>query len=1367
MSSPIIRAAALSLLLCLSAALHAEIWDGTPFTSDPKAMLAAAEAIQPLKPEEGVIVLLDETVVTFDASGRSTRVDRLIFRVIDESAVEGWSEIGTSWSPWYHERPQVDARVIAKDGSVHRLDPRSFGAADAEDEPDMFSDTRILSGPLPAVAPGSVVEQTITYREKNPLYAAGVSERHQFGRWVETRQSRLTIDYPSTLALRMVNRTTPAIQPRRTEDNGVTHLVFETGPRPALQGSEWYLPTDVTEASYVAWSTGKSWQDVAARYSEIIDQKIGDGSAVAKITAKAVGDAKDPREIAARLVAVIARDIRYAGVEFGEGSIMPRTPTETLSNKYGDCKDKATLLVAMLRQAGVRAHTALLRSGIGYDVEPDLPGLGHFNHVIVVTEGESPIWIDPTDEFARAGELPDSDQGRLALIAKNDTVALTPTPLADSSANRTIERREFLLAEDGKAIVTETSEYSGSGERSMRRYYTGVDRKSAGEELENYAEQVYLSKKLTKWELGDSHDLAKAFRIHMVMDEAARGTTAAGEAAVGIFFNRLIGELPSELRRADDPAKKDDQEEKKKIRRNDYLFAKPHILEVHYKLVPPPGYVVRVLPPAETLKLGTATFTKNYTVNDDGSVLADFRFDSGPRRITAAQFEELRLAAVKVDNEKPFLFYFDQVGRKYLDAGEVGKAVAEFRRLALLHPKEALHHNDIARTLLAGGFGSAARAAARKAIAVEPKSAKAYATLGNVLASDLIGRPMRKGVDLPGAVAAYRKARELDPKDGVIRAELAFLLEHASDGTRFGAGAPLDQAVQEYLDLKKDVEEANDAFIDRELMILYATTNRWDDLRKLLSETTDTESKDMFRLVLAGATNGGAAAIEESASVERARRRDVQFQAGSTLALLRDYAAAAELVGAAAQGAPNATELRQQADLLHKAVRQEQLKLQADDPISVVKLAMRDLFNGKPLETLTQLYSTADVIAYFNEEGMHEKMRKNEHRAVKRAFAKKDPQSMLMVDLALSAIDVQRDGDEKVGLRLRGRIAAAGDNSSFTIYAVKENGQYRLAGSDDSAHELGIRAYRLAENNELTAARQWLDWAREHVSGGSDDPVNSPPFAGLWTRGTEASAEEIRIAAATLIPDTKKSSELAAQILEKARPGASPEVQWRIDQALVTSYAILEKWEDMLAASDRLVAKFPDSGAAFSRSAGALMKLGRHDEARTRALARLKKLPGDIEAQQVLGTDALRRGAYEESLNWYTGVLDRANPGPGDYNDHAWASIFARKDLDAAIENARHAASGAPTVHAILNTLATLYAEQGRSSEARDALLRAIEQTDDDEPNPADWYIVGRIAETYGVLDAAAEAYQKVTKPADLGGSAYELAQQRLAGLKR
>ena len=1339
------RALALSFVFAISVSA-AEVWDGAPFTADPKELLAAAEAVKPAKPEHGVIVLLDEESVTFDEKGLSTRVERLIYRVLDDSAVDGWDTIETAWSPWYHEKPVVDARVITKDGAVHRLDPKSFGTDDAEDEPAMFTDTRILSGPLPAVAPGSVIEQLITWRERNPLYDAGISARHQFGRWVETRQARLTLDYPSSLAVKLVNRMKPAVEPRKTEENGRTRLVFDAGIVPAFERFEWNLPHDVSVASYVAWATGKSWQEVATRYSKIIDEKIGDGASVAKLTASTVGDAKDPKEIAAKILAAVERHIRYAGVEFGEGSIIPRTPAETLKNKYGDCKDKATLLVAMLRQAGVPAHAVLLRAGAGFDVDPDLPGLGHFTHVIVVTDGPNPLWIDPTDEFARAGELPDSDQGRYALIAKSDTAALVRTPLEESSVNRTVEMREFRLVEDGKSFVTETTDYYGSDERSTRRYYTSNDRKALGDGLKTYAEQAYLAKKLAKWEASDTRDLTKPFRLHIEMQEATRGITGGGEAAVGIFLSRLVGDMPAELQRdTEDEDEDTPEDEKYKPRVNDYLFSKPYVLEMNYRILPPPGYVVRNLPESETVKVATATMTKTYKVQDDGVVLAQYRFDSGPRRITAAQYEELRKEVVKIAKEKALLLYFDQLGKKYLDAGEVGKAVAEYRRLSTLHPKEALHHTEVARALLAGGLGAAARREAKKAIDVEPKSAKAHATLGWVLANDLIGRELRNGCDVPGAIAAYRKAKELDPKDLTTRAELAMILQHTDQGVRYGDAKRMGEAIDEYIAMKKDIEEVDDAAIDRELMPLYAHSQRWDELKKLIADTTDTQAKDVWSLVATAVADGAPAAITASGRLEPARRRDIQAQAGSTLVVMRHYAAAADLLLAAAQGAPNAAELRQRADMVRKATRHEDVKLDPADAKSVLRNAFLDIFNGASTEDLSK-YATKEVAAMFSEDGLRETglRRSPARRAAKKAIKKKDITADLMADLALSAIDIQQDGTEPIGFRLRGRAPGAGSDNDFTAYVVKEDGAYRLAGFHTAPSGLALRAFRLAEKNDVAGAKHWLDWAREHVTGGGDDPVASEPFAALWTRGRDATAEEIRLAAAVLLPDTRKSSEVALPVLEAARATASPETQWRIDQALLSAYITMERWNDVLTTADRLSEKFPGSGYAFRTAAFALSKLEREAEVKTRGLARLEKFPGDMTALQVLGEHALEHAQYDDASRYFAGVLERTSAGPGDYNQHAWTAIFAKQDLDAAIDEARHAVGNAPESYAILNTLAVLYAEQGKSSEAREALLQSVEKHEEDELADADWYVVGRIAENYGITDAAIEAYQKI-----------------------
>ena len=91
-----------------------------------------------------------------------------------------------------------------------------------------------------------------------------------------------------------------------------------------------------------------------------------------------------PRDYIARIVERLHREVRYTGVEFGDARLIPEFPAETLRRRFGDCKDKSTLLVAALRASGIEAYLALLSAGDDQDVSPDLPGLGMFDHAIVL-----------------------------------------------------------------------------------------------------------------------------------------------------------------------------------------------------------------------------------------------------------------------------------------------------------------------------------------------------------------------------------------------------------------------------------------------------------------------------------------------------------------------------------------------------------------------------------------------------------------------------------------------------------------------------------------------------------------------------------------------------------------------------------------------------------------------------------------------------------------------------------------------------------------------------------------------------------------------------------------------------------------------
>ena len=102
-------------------------------------------------------------------------------------------------------------------------------------------------------------------------------------------------------------------------------------------------------------------------YAEIVDRQIA-AADVREIAAAATRGATKREEIVDRLLARVEAIVHYAVVEVSDGSTVPRLPTGVLKNEYGDCKDKATLLVALLRAAGLPAHVALLFAGHGFEV---------------------------------------------------------------------------------------------------------------------------------------------------------------------------------------------------------------------------------------------------------------------------------------------------------------------------------------------------------------------------------------------------------------------------------------------------------------------------------------------------------------------------------------------------------------------------------------------------------------------------------------------------------------------------------------------------------------------------------------------------------------------------------------------------------------------------------------------------------------------------------------------------------------------------------------------------------------------------------------------------------------------------------------
>src|SRR5207245_1560149 len=117
----------------------------------------------------------------------------------------------------------------------------------------------------------------------------------------------------------------------------------------------------------------------------------------------------------------------------------PYPVSQVYARRFGDCKDKASLMVALLRAAGIPAELALVRTTRMGAVEPSLPSIAIFNHAVVYLPAQD-MWLDGTAEYAGQHELPLDDQGAMALTVSADGRATLRTIPASGSLDNVTRR---------------------------------------------------------------------------------------------------------------------------------------------------------------------------------------------------------------------------------------------------------------------------------------------------------------------------------------------------------------------------------------------------------------------------------------------------------------------------------------------------------------------------------------------------------------------------------------------------------------------------------------------------------------------------------------------------------------------------------------------------------------------------------------------------------------------------------------------------------------------------------------------------------------------------------------------------------------
>jgi len=1346
------RFAVLLLLGLLSApALFAAdpLAEQPPFSLSPAELLAAARPTAP-DPQD-VEILYRTTTFTFGADGARTLERHEVFRIGTAAGADANSEVSTDYSPWHQERPTVRARVVTPAGREHPLDPATLSEVSLESNlPDVYQDRRRIRAPLPAIEPGAVIETLVRVVDKAPLFAAGTVHRELLAGTAPIRHLEVTLDFPQSLELHhMVAHPAGAgdsSEPVTSRAGGRVRQVLELHDVEPLENPAPGLPSDEPRYPYVAFTTGRSWGNLARAYSRVVDTQIA-ASDLGNVEIPGGSLASQWEQIAAR-VAWMQRSVRYTGVNLGEAEIVPRPPAQTLARRYGDCKDKATLLVAALRDLGVPAYVALLRAGSPDDIDAELPGLGAggFDHAIVYVPGHPALWIDATDPYSVLGELPTPDQGRLALVASPNTDHLVRTPVASADENRVEETREITLAEFGPGRVVETGEFSGAPARELRYGWDGQTEKQIADNLAQYAERSYGTASATAVEHAPADDVSVPMTTRFEVEDAQWALTDLIQGFVAIPRPNLLQRLPYAAFW---------QPEEGEERRSDFVIHEPHEIQWHYLIHVPDGFALRELPEDETRDLGPAHYAARFEqAGDEVRATLTLRLDA--HRLSPGELATLRDRVAAFRDEGNLLLWFDQVGSSLLASGKVREAFAEDRRLATLHPDEALHRVQLARVALAAGMGVEARRQARAAVEMAPDELLAQQMLGLTLLHDLAGRQFRAGYDRAGAIAALERARELDPDEVQVAINLALLYEHDAEGARFRDPEGLAKAIEIYRDIQDDL--ADTQYQDNlPLALLFAERNQ--EAFDLLEDEASTVQELGLLAAAETLVKSPEAAVRRLGHAfngDGGQRAQALTFAGQSLAARRHYSEAAALFKAASTSADNPAQIQGMVRLLEHARPWNEVSTDPDSPTALLYELVERTVHAEAVEPSDVADLLADV---WREDLSSDAVSDFVERELEVAgpsgpagqiFGDGGVDVVLDLFFGLGKIVATELPDVGWALRLESDLPLPDKDKGMIV--VREHGGYRLAASEDHPSSLGHYAFILARRGDVDAARPWLQRAFELTEDPDDGqtlPSAEELFHRVWT--SDASGDEaadragVEVAAAVLSAD-EFADEQVVEVLRKARDRATGAArQLDLDQALASALLGTEGHDDLLLEVGRRIEQSQDED--FFTDV-ALRRLERYDELLERFDRELEEDPDDSFTAGRRALLLIHAGRFDDAAAAYEELLSHGDPEPAAYNQAAWLALVRGAVDDQAVEWAEHAAQ--VNVYASweeLHTLAAVYAEADRPEEAFKVLLQAIGLHADRKLTSDDWYVLGRIAEQYDLPDTARSYYHRVEAP--------------------
>jgi Domain of Unknown Function with PDB structure (DUF3857)/Transglutaminase-like superfamily len=476
---------------------------------------AAQQKVPEFHGNPKAVVLLEETTYTVDAKGQAIEHVRRVVKILRPQGRDyGYPAV------WYDKDSKVlSMHVWSIDPAGHDYTVKDSEILDVGQQGEggqLYSDEREKVSDPPGRDPGGII--AYEYEKRERPYLAETNWEFQDG--LPRMQQSFTLALPAGYTYITTWARHAKVEGIDLENHSYR---WEMNDEPAIDLE--HVPMAPDEGALAARMTvhyagpglaepqDGTWQGIGEWYEGLSRDRLASTPDIAAKAAELTAGKTDFYDKAEAIGEFVQQKIRYFVIEMGVGGYQPHPAEDIFRGRYGDCKDKATLLSAMLSSVGIHSALMMVDSERGV-VDPDAPSIAgnHMIGAIEIPKGfESPklhsvvtaktgkryLIFDPTWYLTPFGQLEDNLQGSYGVLVEGKDSQVIELPVMDPTLNTIRRSGKFELSADGSLKGSVTDLRFGDLAETRRHIFSSEDEKKQTEYMNRVIAQDFTGASMT------------------------------------------------------------------------------------------------------------------------------------------------------------------------------------------------------------------------------------------------------------------------------------------------------------------------------------------------------------------------------------------------------------------------------------------------------------------------------------------------------------------------------------------------------------------------------------------------------------------------------------------------------------------------------------------------------------------------------------------------------------------------------------------------------------------------------------------------------------------------------------------------------